>query len=165
MVYTGFSLSFIPLFRWLSERIGKNRCLAIATSIVLMAALSTWWTFNPEQPWLMLVSTAFIGAGYAGLWLMIPSMQIDVVDYDELKTGERREGGFASIFSWVLKFGFCVGFLISGPLLEITVANAGAALYVAGLAEDLPGGVLLAREAITNGSTRKTLDALRRFGR
>ena len=44
--------------------------------------------------------------------------------WDELKTGERREGCFASIFSWILKFSFCVGFLISGPLLELTGFDA-----------------------------------------
>jgi len=124
LVYTIFSLSFIPLFRYLSERIGKNKCLLLSVCIVLVAAGTTWWTFNPAYPWVMLVNTAFIGAGYAGLWLMIPSMQVDVVDLDELKTGERREGGFASIFSWFLKFSFCVGFLISGPLLELTGFDA-----------------------------------------
>ena len=124
VVYTLFSLSFIPLFRWLSERIGKIKCLSIAVSMVLFSACTTWWTFNPNYPYVMLLNTVFIGAGYAGLWLMIPSMQIDVVDMDELKTGERREGSFASIFSWILKFSFCVGFLISGPLLEFTGFDA-----------------------------------------
>ncbi|HAV14235.1 MAG TPA: hypothetical protein DCX06_12195, partial [Opitutae bacterium] len=124
LVYTGFSLMFIPIFRRLSERIGKNKCLAISVSIVLMSASTTWWTFNPEYPWIMLVNTALIGVGYAGLWLMLPSMQVDVVDMDELKTGERREGSFASIFSWILKLSFCVGFLISGPLLELTGFDA-----------------------------------------
>jgi GPH family glycoside/pentoside/hexuronide:cation symporter len=51
---------------------------------------------------------------------MLPSMQVDVVDYDEVKTGERREGSFASIYSWVLKLSFMAGFLVSGPLLEMT---------------------------------------------
>jgi len=46
------------------------------------------------------------------------------VDYDELHTGERREGSFASIYSWVLKLSFVVGFLISGPLLELTGFDA-----------------------------------------
>ncbi|MFC1468077.1 MFS transporter [Verrucomicrobiota bacterium] len=123
-VYTIFSLSFIPLFRWLSERIGKTKCLLISVCMVLVSASTTWWTFNPDYPYVMLLNTVFIGAGYAGLWLMIPSMQIDVVDLDELKTGERREGSFASIFSWVLKLSFCLGFLLSGPLLEWTGFDA-----------------------------------------
>ena len=124
LVYTGFSLSFIPIFRRLSERIGKNKCLTISVFVVLISATTTWWTFTPNFPWLMLINTAFIGAGYAGLWLMLPSMQVDVVDFDELRTGERREGGFAAIFSWILKLSFCVGFLISGPLLEWTGFDA-----------------------------------------
>ena len=120
LVYAIFSLMCIPLFRGLSERIGKNKCLYMSVCLVLVSAASTWWTFTPNCPWLMLVNTAFIGAGYAGLWLMLPSMQVDVVDDDELKTGERREGSFTSIFSWILKLSFCLGFLISGPLLELT---------------------------------------------
>ena len=119
-VYTAFSLLFIPAFRWLSEQIGKPKCLAISTALVLFSASTTWWTFTPDYPYLMLLNTVFIGAGYAGLWLMVSSMQADVVDFDELKTGERREGSFAAIFSWILKFAFCIGFLLSGPLLELT---------------------------------------------
>ena len=124
IIYMAFSFMFIPLFRRLSEKIGKPKVLMLAMLLVVIAVTTTWWTFNPSNPWLMLANTAFIGAGYAGLWLMIPSMQIDVVDYDELKTGERREGSFASIFSWVLKFSFVIGFMISGPLIELTGFDA-----------------------------------------
>jgi GPH family glycoside/pentoside/hexuronide:cation symporter len=122
-IYAAFSFMFIPLFRRWSEKIGKNKCLMISVCLVLVSAATTWWTFTPASPYAMLLSTVFIGAGYAGLWLMIPSMQVDVVDADELKTGERREGAFASIFSWVLKLSFCIGFLISGPLIEATGFN------------------------------------------
>ncbi|MEM8996009.1 MAG: anthranilate phosphoribosyltransferase [Acidobacteriota bacterium] len=53
----------------------------------------------------------------------------------------------------------------AGPRLEITVLNAGAALYVSGVAPGLAEGVRRAREAIASGDARSTLDALRRFGR
>lgn len=124
LIYTIFSLIMIPVFRRLSEKIGKIKCLAIAMGLVLISGLSTWVTNTPDLPPLMLVNTMFIGMGYAGLWLMIPSMQVDIVDHDELETGERREGSFAAIFSWVLKLSFCFGFLISGPLLELTGFDA-----------------------------------------
>ena len=123
-IYTVCSLGLIPVFRRVSEHIGKNRTLLIATSLVLFSGILTWFTNRPDLPYLMLVNTIFIGAGYAGLWLMIPSMQADVVDSDELATGERREGSFAAIYSWVLKLSFCIGFLISGPLLEFTGFDA-----------------------------------------
>jgi GPH family glycoside/pentoside/hexuronide:cation symporter len=124
IIYTATSLSLIPVFRRVSERIGKISTLYIATVLVLLAGALTWFTNRPDLPYLMLSNTLFIGAGYAGLWLMIPSMQADVVDSDELATGKRREGSFAAIYSWVLKLSFCVGFLISGPLVELTGYDA-----------------------------------------
>tara|TARA_B110000483_G_scaffold193736_1_gene230615 strand:- start:54 stop:443 length:390 start_codon:yes stop_codon:yes gene_type:complete len=72
----------------------------------------------------MLLNGAFLGVAYAGLWTMLPTMQTDVVDYDELKTGARREGSFASVYSWVLKLSFCTGYLLSGPFLEMTGFDA-----------------------------------------
>jgi anthranilate phosphoribosyltransferase len=46
-----------------------------------------------------------------------------------------------------------------GPAADIVILNAGAALYVGGLATDLQGGVGLARKSIASGAARKTLDA------
>ena len=125
VIYTTMSFLFIPFFKWLSEHIGKPKCLLIATVLVLVSAATTWITFNPAHPYIMLLNTILIGSGYAGLWLMIPSLQADVIDLDELKTGERREGSYSAVFSWVLKISFCVGYLISGPLLEMTGFDAG----------------------------------------
>lgn len=137
VTYTVISLIMIQVFKLLSEKIGKNSCLFISLGLVLFSVSITWWTNNPNYPYLMLVNSFFVGAGYAGLWLMIPSMQVDVVDLDELNTGERREGSFASIFSWVLKLSFCLGFMLSGPLLQMT-----------GFSDELQGAEL--EHALTN---------------
>ena len=45
-----------------------------------------------------------------------------------------------------------------GAALDIVLLNAGAALYVGGLASDLAGGVALARKSVETGSARKTLE-------
>ncbi|GAB3312655.1 anthranilate phosphoribosyltransferase [Haloplanus rallus] len=50
---------------------------------------------------------------------------------------------------------------VTGPKRDIILANAGAALYVAGIADDLPGGVDAAREAIDSGAAAAKLDDLR----
>jgi len=85
-------------------------------------------TFTPDNPYLQFVGTFLKGAGYAGIWLMVPSMLADAIDYDEERSGVRREGVFSSLFSWIIKFSFCFGFLLSNPLLELTgfdAVNAG----------------------------------------
>jgi anthranilate phosphoribosyltransferase len=48
----------------------------------------------------------------------------------------------------------------AGARRDITLINAGAALWVAGAAEDLPSGCALARESIDSGAARRRLDRL-----
>jgi anthranilate phosphoribosyltransferase len=50
-----------------------------------------------------------------------------------------------------------------GPAKDIVMLNAGAAIYVAGIANDLWGGVTKAREMIESGKARKKLDELVKF--
>jgi anthranilate phosphoribosyltransferase len=52
-----------------------------------------------------------------------------------------------------------------GPRTDIVVANAAAALYVAGVAATLPSGVARAREAIASGAAAALLDRLIAFTR
>jgi len=52
-----------------------------------------------------------------------------------------------------------------GPALNIVVLNAGAALYVAGVAKTLDAGIERARAAIARGEARKRLDAFVEFTR
>ncbi|MCI2246826.1 anthranilate phosphoribosyltransferase [Xanthomonas sp. PPL568] len=48
---------------------------------------------------------------------------------------------------------------VPGPALDIVAFNAGAALYVAGLADDIGAGIALARAAIADGRARAKLEA------
>ncbi|MDD3530758.1 MAG: anthranilate phosphoribosyltransferase [Gallionellaceae bacterium] len=52
---------------------------------------------------------------------------------------------------------------VAGPARDIVLLNAGAAIYAAGLADDLAGGIAKAREAIENGGARAKLEELVRF--
>lgn len=48
----------------------------------------------------------------------------------------------------------------AGPSRDIVALNAGAAIYVAGLADSLQAGVDKALQVIADGSARKKLDEL-----
>jgi anthranilate phosphoribosyltransferase len=50
-----------------------------------------------------------------------------------------------------------------GPLADITVLNAGAALYAGGAAASIVEGVERARTALASGAARERLEALRAF--
>ena len=82
------------------------------------------------------------------------------VDLDEL--GIRRAeladlaGGDAATNAEIVRRTLAGG---GGPVRDIVALNAGAALVVAGLADDLGGGVELARVALDDGRAAATLDA------
>jgi anthranilate phosphoribosyltransferase len=51
----------------------------------------------------------------------------------------------------------------AGARSDVVLANAAAALYVAGLAATLPDGVTRARESVRSGAARDVLERLARF--
>jgi glycoside/pentoside/hexuronide:cation symporter, GPH family len=112
------AIGSLPLFNILSRRIGKTRTLGVCACLQIVGHAGSWWLYNPEFPSLVIVQKSLIYIANAGLWVMLPSMVADTVDFDELSTGERREGSFASIFSWILKVSMTLGLALSGPFLE-----------------------------------------------
>lgn len=52
----------------------------------------------------------------------------------------------------------------AGPLTEISVLNAGAAIWIGGRAPDLASGAETAREVLASGAARRKLEQLRAFG-
>ncbi len=119
----------IPLVTWVSTRVGKRRAFFLSTWVAVAGYAMKWFCLTPAVPWLSLVPAPFMAFAFGGLFTLMPSMVADVVDLDELETGERREGLFGSIFWWVVKLGLSLALAGSGFLLNWTgfdVALAGA---------------------------------------
>jgi GPH family glycoside/pentoside/hexuronide:cation symporter len=93
-----------PFFGWLAMKVGKERGLLVVTVIHMLMAFSILFLYNPAYPWLAAVPAILNGVMVGAFWVIVPSMKADVVDEDELRTGERREGSFESVFSWLLRF-------------------------------------------------------------
>jgi GPH family glycoside/pentoside/hexuronide:cation symporter len=108
----------------LSRRIGKHKTLMCTLSIGLVAFGSSWWLYTPAYPALSIVCTGLNGFSATGLWVVLPSMSADVIDFDELSSKKRREGAYTATFSWVMKVGMMLSMLIGGPLLEATGFDA-----------------------------------------
>jgi len=93
----------LPLVTRLSVKWGKRNALLVALALCAAGGLLTWWTFSPRWPWLMAISSIVGYGGMTATNLMIASMTADVCDEDELRTGLRREGAFASAMGAALK--------------------------------------------------------------
>lgn len=87
-----------------------------------------WWIATqgvlvilpPEWPsWVMFAVAAATGVGYAVVDLMPWSMLGDVVDADELMTGERSDGIYAGTFTFLRKLGGATGVALAGLALDV----------------------------------------------
>ena len=119
---TGFLV--IAIVTWLGTRIGKKNAFFVSTGISMIGYGLKWFCYTPEYPLLALLPAPFLAFGLGGLFTLMGSMIADVVDLDELTTGERREGMFGSVFWWMVKLGQSGAILVGGFLLYSTGLDA-----------------------------------------
>lgn len=118
--YQVTALLTVPVVSWLGVRFGKRRALMGILSLGVVGSLSSWITFNPAMPYLQIASLFFSAPAITGLWILAPAMIADVCDYDDDRTGIRREGMFGAAYGWFTKIGGSLALLVSGFLLVHT---------------------------------------------
>jgi len=115
-----FGFAGIPFFTAVARRYGKRVGLATVLSLAICAFIGDWWLYDPEMPALQLLACGFVAFTGAGFWTLYGSTVADVIDYDETKTGQRREGSFTACQSWISKLGIALGVFASGWILQLT---------------------------------------------
>lgn len=110
----------VIIITWLGTKIGKRRAFFVSTGLSMIGYALKWVCYNPKIPILVVLPAPLLAFGLGGLFTIMPSMVADVVDLDELKTHQRREGMFGSIFWWVVKLGMSAALAGGGVLLEAT---------------------------------------------
>lgn len=110
----------IMIVTWLGTKIGKKNAFFVSTGISMFGYALKWFCYTPDYPMLALLPAPLLAFGLGGLFTLMGSMIADVVDLDEITTGERREGMFGSVFWWVVKVGQSVAILAGGFLLYST---------------------------------------------
>ena len=114
----------VPLLQKLSTRIGKRSTMVVAFSIALVGTLLKWPCYTPANPWLSIIPSILLGFGSAAAYVFVNAMIPEAVDADELKTGERREGMFSAVYSWMFKIGAAIALLLAGYVLTGTGFDA-----------------------------------------
>lgn len=89
---------------------------------------STWWMLmslsfvfaQPDWPrWILFVMPPVIALGYAVVDVMPWAMLGEVVDEDDLLTGQRREGLYNGVFTFLRKLGGAVGVFMVMTILDV----------------------------------------------
>lgn len=115
----------IPLWVYLAKKFGKKRP-ALWGSFFLGILTIVLYPILPQGSYEAPLIAAFFGGLFAGSILLFDSLVADVVDYDELLTGEKREGAYFGFWKMATKVIRALGFAFLGFLLEAIGYQAGA---------------------------------------
>jgi len=110
------------LFVWsaISRHYGKKAVYFMGMSLWLIAQVGLFFV-QPNQVALMYVLAVMAGFGVSTAYLVPWSMLPDVIELDELNTGQRREGIFYSFIVFVQKI--CLGIAINVILQRLGTAG------------------------------------------
>ena len=115
----------LPL--WLRASRGRDKStIFIFGSVWWMATSATLAWVQPEYPrWLIIAVVPLVAAGFALVDLMPWSMLGEVIDEDELQGGERREGIYNGVFTFLRKLGGALGVFLVMSILDVAGFTAG----------------------------------------
>lgn len=101
--YFGAGFLFLPAWLWAARRFGKKPTWLASFGFGITGGAAMFFLDRGDTiPLLFLI--VWSGASFgAGLFLG-PSIQADVIDYDELHTGKRREAQYSAFWAMLPKF-------------------------------------------------------------
>lgn len=150
------TLAAVPLWLWLSLRIGKHRALIAAALWLAVWSLPLTFLRQGDTELLMAV-IAIRGSSFASILFLSNSIAADVIDVDTLASGEQRSGLYFAAWGMTIKLALALGVLLGTvlpaslgyePAAGVTPPNVQARLmFVYGLVPALmmAAGVLFLR--------------------
>ena len=107
----------VPVWINLSRRLGKKRLWLGSMAVTGVGFGSTFLLGPGDAPWLMVIA-ALLGLAAACGNIVGPSIQADIIDYDEFRTGERKEGAYFAAWNFVFKMATGLTLGITGFALQ-----------------------------------------------
>lgn len=121
--------ALVMLFFWqvMCKKFDKKVVYFMGTGVWIIAQIGLF-LLQPGQVFFMFILAIMAGFGVSVAYLIPWSMVPDVIELDELETGQRREGVFYAFMVLLQKFGLALGLFLVGVVLE-----------AAGFVEQIPG--------------------------
>jgi GPH family glycoside/pentoside/hexuronide:cation symporter len=117
MLLSTVAVFLIP-WKIVSERLDKGPAYAIGLVVSALAMFFTFFLPGKESV-LVYVLAIVAGIGFSANWVFPWSMVPDVVEFDQVHSGEQRCGLFFGIWGFVYKVSELLGFAITGWVLQL----------------------------------------------
>ena len=116
-IYFVPALAFIPVWIRLSRRVGKRNLWIFSMSMMSIAFCGLFFV-GPGDVALVCALGVLAGIGGGCGQVVGPSIQADVIDFDEYRTGERKEGMYFAVWHFVRKGAYGLAAMLTGVLLS-----------------------------------------------
>lgn len=105
------ALVMLSVWSRISQRVGKKAVYFMGMSLWIIAQAGLFF-LQPGQVGLMYAIAVLAGFGVSTAYLIPWSMMPDVIELDELRTGQRREGIFYGFITLLQKAGISIGLFL-----------------------------------------------------
>jgi GPH family glycoside/pentoside/hexuronide:cation symporter len=114
----GVAILSLPFWLLYARRREKHQIFAIG-SLWFVACLGVIALGDPSWPrWTMFAISGLLGVGYAAVDLMPWAMIGEVVDENELSSGERSQGVYNGVLTFLRKVGGATAYMVAGFALS-----------------------------------------------
>lgn len=113
------AIVFIPFWVRMGVKFGKIKAYSAGLAILTLMLLSLFFT-EPSQPVVFFLQMFVLGIGFSSFQLFPFSMLPDTIEFDEMKSGMRREGVFSGVWACGQKSAYAIGPAIIGLTLSLS---------------------------------------------
>jgi GPH family glycoside/pentoside/hexuronide:cation symporter len=111
------AILFLPLVLWMARRLEKKTAYIVATATWVAFMLAIW--FIPQGARLPVYIVALgVGLGVSSAHVLPSAMSPDVIEVDELMSGERQEGIYSGVNVFVRKLSTMLVIFLTGLALK-----------------------------------------------
>lgn len=115
----GTALTMIFFWSSVAQKVGKRAVYCLGIPLTIYALIGLYF-LQPHQVKLMYALAVMVGIGLSTAYLIPWSMLPDVLDLDELNTGQRREGIFCGLVLQCQKITLAIALFLVGKILDWT---------------------------------------------
>jgi GPH family glycoside/pentoside/hexuronide:cation symporter len=109
---------FIFPWKWLADRWNKGPAYALGLGIAGVSIAASFFLPHAPSVWIYVLA-AVAGIGFSANWVFPWAMIPDVVEFDQLETGEPRGGMYYGVWGFASKLTAALGITISGWVLQL----------------------------------------------
>ncbi|MEM6748837.1 MAG: MFS transporter [Planctomycetota bacterium] len=127
--YAVVGFASIPVITFIANRLGKKAALYFVYGLMVAGGVAKWFIFQPGHAIydiagvkldpILMIDPLLCGPMWVAVKILLASMMADICDEDERRHGQRREGLFGAVFSWLEKLVVSAAYVSTGLALTI----------------------------------------------